>query len=229
MKGVPIIGVLGGTFDPVHLGHLEMAERSMACMGLEGLLLLPSAIPPHKSRPHLAPAGHRLEMLRLAIEALPDVGISTLELETGGVCYTIDTLRRLSQGDEAISPVFILGTDSLAEIQTWRDYRDIMREFDIAALDRPGNLLVDIAPRLPSEITSSLVIVPDGPGGPQLVQEMQPGRGGRIFHLPMAPNLVSSTRIRQLIAAGEPIEALVPLAVGRYIQRNALYRQEELR
>jgi nicotinate-nucleotide adenylyltransferase len=229
MKIDPIVGVLGGTFDPVHLGHLEIAKRSMACMGLEGLLLLPSAIPPHKSRPHLTPAGHRLEMLRLAIEGLPGIGISTLELESGGVCYTIDTLRMLSQGDDAISPLFILGTDSLAEIQTWRDYRDIMREFDIAALDRPGNLLVDIAPQLPPEITGTLVIVPDGPSGPQLVQELQPGRGGRIFHLPMAPHPVSSTQIRQLVAAGSPIEALVPPAVGRYIQRNALYRQEEPR
>jgi len=229
MNSAPIVGVLGGTFDPVHLGHLEMAERSMACMDLKGLLLMPAAIPPHKSRPHLTPAVHRLEMLRLAIEELPGISISTLELKSGGVCYTIDTLRRLSQGDEAIAPVFILGTDSLAEIQTWRDYRDIMQEFDIAALDRPGNLLVDIAPRLPSEITGSLVIVPDGPSGPQLVQELQPGRGGRIFHLPMAPHPVSSTQIRQLVAAGSPIEALVPPAVGRYIQRNALYRQEEPR
>jgi nicotinate-nucleotide adenylyltransferase len=229
MKGAAVTGVLGGTFDPVHLGHLEVAERSKACMGLEGLLLMPSAIPPHKSRPHLTPARHRLAMLRLAVKERPGIGISTLELDTGGVCYTIDTLRRLSQGGEAISPIFILGTDSLAEIQTWRDYRDIMREFDLAALDRPGNLLVDIAPRLPSEITASLVLVPDGPSGQRLVQELQPGRGGRIFHLPMAPNSVSSSRIRQLVAAGSSIEALVPPAVGRYIQRNALYRQEDPR
>jgi nicotinate-nucleotide adenylyltransferase len=229
MNATPVIGVLGGTFDPVHLGHLEMAERGIAGMGLEGLLLMPSAIPPHKSRPHLTAAGHRLEMLRLAIQERPGIGISKLELDTGGVCYTIDTLRRLGTGDEAISPVFILGTDSLAEILTWRDYRDIMREFDIAALDRPGNLLVDIAPRLPSEITGSLVIVPDGPRGPQLVRELQPGRGGRIFLLPMTPNPVSSSQIRELVAAGSSIEALVPPAVGKYIQRNGLYRQEEAR
>jgi len=227
MSATPAIGVLGGTFDPVHLGHLEMAERSISSMALAGLLLLPSSIPPHKSRPHLTPAEHRLEMLRLAIQGRPGMRISTLELDRGGVCYTIDTLRQLRSADEAASPVFILGTDSLAEIQTWRDYRDIMLEFDIAALDRPGSLLVDIAPRLPSEITGSLVIVPDGPGGPKLVRDMQPGRGGRIFHLPMKPVPISSSQIRKLVAAGSSIEALVPPAVAGYIQRNGLYLKEE--
>jgi len=229
MSAAPVIGVLGGTFDPVHLGHLEMAGRSIACMALEGLLLLPSSIPPHKSRPHLTPAEQRLEMLRLAIEEHPGLGISTLELDRGGICYTIDTLRQLSSGDDAIAPVFILGTDSLAEIRTWRAYREILREFDIAALDRPGNLLVDIAPRLPAEITGSLVIVPEGPRGPTLVRELQPGRGGRIFHLPIEPNPVSSSRIRRLVAAGASIEALVPPAVAGYIQRNGLYLKEEPR
>jgi nicotinate-nucleotide adenylyltransferase len=229
MSGDRVTGLLGGTFDPVHLGHLELADRSIACMGLDALLLLPSSIPPHKSRPHLTSGAHRVEMLRLAIEGRPRVGISTYELDRGGVCYTIETLRELSRGEAALTPVFILGTDSLSEIQTWRDYRDLLREFDLAVLDRPGSLLVDIFPLLPPEITASLVIVPDGPDGPKLVRELQPGRGGRIFHLPVEPNPVSSSMIRKRIAAGESIAALVTPAVGRYILENGLYRQEESR
>jgi nicotinate-nucleotide adenylyltransferase len=229
MSDQPVTGVLGGTFDPVHLGHLEMADSCIRSMALDGLLLMPSAIPPHKSRPHLTPADHRLAMLRLATRERSDIGISLLELETGGVCYTIDSLRRLSTGNEAITPIFVLGSDSLAEIQTWRDYRDILREFDLAVLDRPGNLLVDIAVRLPSELSGALVIVPEGPRGEELVRDLRPGRGGRIFHLPMRPYPVSSSQIRRLVAAGSNIETLVAPAVRRYIQRNCLYRQEEPR
>jgi GTP-binding protein len=225
----PAVGVLGGTFDPVHRGHLVMAERTLEAMKLEKLLLMPSSIPPHKSRPRLTTAEHRMAMLRLAIEGRPGLGICTVELETGGVCYTIDTLRRLRVGRSPIRPVFVLGTDSLAEITTWRDYRDLVDEFDLVAIDRPGMTLAELRPDLPPEIAGALVYVPEGVRGAEVLRERPPGSGGRIYHISVTPCPVSSSDIRAAAAAGQSLAGLVPPAVAGYIQENSLYRQEDRR
>ncbi len=226
-KTGPVVGVLGGTFDPVHLGHLAMAERTLEVLGLDSLLLLPSSIPPHKSRPRLTAVEHRLAMLRLALEERPGLGICTLETDSGGVCYTIDTLRRLRDGRSPIRPVFVLGCDSLAEITTWRDYRELIEEFDIVAIDRPGSTLDELRSHLPSEITEALVEIPDGLEGADCLRELPPGLGGRIYHISMTPCPVSSSEIRENAASGASLAGLVPPAVAGYIQENGLYRQED--
>jgi GTP-binding protein len=223
----PVVGVLGGTFDPVHVGHLAMAELTMEVMELESLLLLPSSIPPHKSRPRLTAAEHRLAMLRLALRDRAGLGICTVETERGGVCYTIDTLRQLRDGSSPIRPLFVLGGDSLAEITTWRDYRELIEEFDIVAIDRPGNTLAELRAALPTEIADALVEIPDGPHGAERLRENPPGRGGRIYHISMEPCPVSSSQVRKSAAAGESLASLVPPAVAGYIQENGLYRQED--
>jgi nicotinate-nucleotide adenylyltransferase len=225
----PVIGLLGGTFDPVHVGHLAMAERTLEALKLESLLLLPSSIPPHKSRPRLTAGEHRLAMLRLALEGRTGLGICPVELERGGVCYTIDTMRELRDGDPPIRPLFVLGTDSLAEITTWRDYRELIEEFDLVVIDRPGRTLAEFRAELPSEIAEALVDIPDGPQGAARLQESPPGRGGRIYHIAMTPCPVSSSEIRRSAAAGESLAGLVPPAVAGYIQKNGLYRQEDRR
>lgn len=223
----PVVGLLGGTFDPVHAGHLAMAVRTLQVLELESVLLLPSSIPPHKSRPRLTAAEHRLAMLRLALQDRAGLGICTVETDTGGVCYTIDTLRRLRDGNSPILPVFILGCDSLAEITTWRDYRELIEEFDLVAIDRPGSTLAELRADLPSEIADALVAIPDGTRGTDRLRESPPGRGGRIYHITMAPCPVSSSEIRRSAAAGESLAGLVPPAVAGYIQENGLYRQED--
>jgi GTP-binding protein len=218
----PVVGVLGGTFDPVHFGHLAMAEAAQRFLGLDRVLLLPSAIPPHKSRPRLTSAQHREAMLRLAVEGRPGMEVSTLELDSGEVCYTIDTLRRLRRGPPPCRPVFVLGTDSLLEIGTWRDHEGLMREFDLAAVDRPGSILQESRARLLEPAAQSLVELDEREPAASAPPDL--GSGGRIFHLRMAAHPVSSTEVRRLAAEGRSLDGLVPAAVARYIRSNDLYR-----
>jgi len=214
----PVVGVLGGTFDPVHVGHLAMAETALRALGLERVLLVPAAIPPHKSRPRMTSARHREAMLRLAVEDRPGLEVSTLELDSGEVCYTIDTLRRLRRGPPPCRPVFVLGMDSLLEIGTWRDYGDLIREFDLAVIERPGSTFRESGSRLIDSVADSLVELsgeePARPG---------PGAGGRVFLLPMVTISVSSTEVRRLAALGRSLDGLVPPVVDRYIRANDLY------
>lgn len=229
MSQPPVVGVLGGTFDPVHLGHLALATATRRALRLERVLLLPTAVPPHKSVPRLTAERHREAMLRLAIDGLDGLGISTLELETAGVCYTIDTLRRLREGPPSCRPLFVMGGDSLLDLHTWRDYRALLREFDLVVLDRPGALLLDLLQQIEPWIREAIREVPEEGIDTEAPEAELPGRGGRIFHIPIRPLAVSSTEIRRRAAEGRSLDGLVPDSVARYIRRNSLYRQEDQR
>ena len=225
MTGGPTVGVLGGTFDPIHLGHLAMAQTARQLLHLERVLLLPTAIPPHKSVPGLTAATHREAMLRLAVEDEEGLEVETAELDTGAVCYTIDTLRRLRRGPPPCRPVFVLGMDSLLEIETWRDHESLVGEFDLAVIDRDGEGPEDARRKLPRDIVERMVMLP----GTSLAADapQAPGPGERILHVPMTEVPVSSTRVRRLAARGQSLAGLVPPAVARYIRDNGLYRQED--
>ena len=215
------VGVLGGTFDPVHVGHLQIADEARDRLALSRTLLVPAARPPHKPQPELSPAHHRLAMLRLAIEGRPGVEISMLELERSAVGFTIDTLRLIRDGVPSRNPVFILGRDSLGQITTWRDWTELLSEFDLAVIDRSEERAEEA--ELSPEVTRRLVRLADGAAR----EVPDPGRGGRIFRLPVRPIPVSSSRIRELARTGRDITGLVPPGVARYIQRTGLYTEEE--
>jgi len=218
------IGVLGGTFDPVHEGHLRIAGEAARRLGLSRTLLMPAALPPHKTSKDVGPAHHREAMLRLAIEGRSGLEISTLELHSGRVCFTIDSLRRLRDGRPPCRPVFILGMDSVREIVTWKDWRDLIGEFDLAAFDRP-----DHDPSsdhgLHAEVAARIVTAPTPPD--RVPESWEVGRGGRIFKLPTSPIPVSSSAIRARARAGLDLGRLVPPTVARYIHDSSLYRQEK--
>lgn len=220
MTRPPALGVLGGTFDPVHLGHLEIARRARSAAGLARVLLVPSAVPPHKRRARLAPARDREAMLRLAVAGVPGLEVSTIELDTRGVCYTIETLRRLRLGPPAASPVFILGMDSLVDLETWKDFRDLIREFDLIAVDRPGR-----PPVLAPEIAGAVVPLPDG--APGALPALELGRGGRIFRVGGPPIPISSSDVRAKAASGADLDGLVPPGVAGYISSKGLYELGE--
>jgi nicotinate-nucleotide adenylyltransferase len=226
-QAAPVIGVLGGTFDPVHRGHLSMAETALRVLGLERVLLLPTAIPPHKTVPHLTAGPHRAAMLRLALEGRDGLELCTLELDTGRVCYTIDTLRRLRMGPPPSRPVFVLGADSLVEIETWREHEALRREFDLAVIDRPGSPLGDGRLLLADASVTPIIDLSAEPGLHGGRSMVSPGTGGRIFRLPMDPDPVSSSEVRRAAAAGGDLADLVPAAVARYIRANRLYEKEE--
>lgn len=224
-----VVGVLGGTFDPVHLGHIHAATWVRKVLPARRVFLIPCATPPHKNRPRLSSAGHRVAMLRLATEGLDWLEVRTLEVDRGGVSYTIDTLRALVKGSPPLRPIFILGMDALREIHTWRSHTDLIREFDLVAVDRPGGSLETVQGQLEAEVASRLVAVSCQEGAAARLEDPPPGDGGRIYHLPILPVPVSSSQVRARVGAGASLDGLVPLSVARYIQDQELYQQEEPR
>ncbi len=212
------VGILGGSFDPVHRGHVALAEHARLRLGLERVLLLPCADPPHKPDRRLAARFHRLEMLYLAIEDRPGLAICTYEIARGGVRYTIDTLRALKA--EGLSPVFLCGSDALADVATWHDHEALLREFDFGVVARigPSGSAGEIdAP----EIVMRRVRPLPPPGASDA------GAGGRVFPIDTRVPAVSSRAIRSAFRAHESIGSLVPARVGRYIQRCRLYAENE--
>jgi nicotinate-nucleotide adenylyltransferase len=217
-------GVLGGTFDPVHLGHVHAARCVRRTFGLAEVLLVPSAVPPHKSRPGMAAAEHRLEMARLAARGERWLSVSTIELDRGGVSYTIDTMEELLTRRPLDHALFVLGVDAFLELRTWRTPEALVRKFDLVVVDRPGSALPDGAPD--AELASLLQPVPFAAGaGRPLLAEPRPEEG-RIFRLEIPHVDVSSSLVRRRAAEGAPLLGLVPPAVARYIHEQGLYVME---
>lgn len=216
-----IVGVLGGTFDPVHLGHLHASDQVARVFSLRRVLLVPCASPPHKDPSEILPATHRLAMLHLAVERREGLEVSTLELDRGGTSYTIDTLRALRAN---FAVVFLLGMDALLELPTWHRHDLLLREFDLVAVDRPRGSGNGAPPRLGEEMSRRVVPVPCRVGAGVTAAEDPPGKGGRIYHLTIPPLAVSSSEVRARAAASLPLDGLVPFEVARYIQEQGLYR-----
>jgi nicotinate-nucleotide adenylyltransferase len=227
VEHLPVVGVLGGTFDPVHAGHLHAAETVRLVFALPRVLLVPCAVPPHKSRPDLTPAGHRVAMLRLAVQGFPGLEVGDLEVVRGGISFTFDTLLSLASGPAAVRPLPILGMDALREIGTWHRHTDLLREFDVVAVDRPSEEtgLAD----LPPFVTARIVPIACEPGAGAAEEEGRTGAGGRIYRVPIPPVPISSSDVRARAAAGRPLAGLVPVEVARYIQVHELYRKEARR
>jgi len=191
------LGLLGGSFNPVHNAHLAMARAAMEAFGLERVLFLPTGNPPHK-RAGLADKQHRLRMVELATEGCPGFGTSDLEVRRQGTTYTVDTLRILRQRWPGASLWYIVGADTLLELFTWREMDAVLALCGFIVCTRPGWLeeaVEDCARRLRE-------------------------RGGKIHPLHMPGLDISSTMIRREL---EHTQALVPPAVWRYLREHRLY------
>jgi nicotinate-nucleotide adenylyltransferase len=199
------IGILGGTFDPPHVGHLWLATLAADAIGLDRVLFMPAAQPPHKSELHVTSAAERLLMARLAIAGNDGFELTLIELERAGPSYTIDSvveLRRL-YGDEA-ELYLLMAADSLAQIDSWRQPDELLERIEWVVGPRPG------------------VALPDR----STLEDRFGGRASRI-HLLDGPSLdVSSTEIRERVAAGHAISYLVPRGVEDLIVDRGLYRRE---
>jgi nicotinate-nucleotide adenylyltransferase len=198
------VGVLGGTFDPPHIGHLWLATLAADGLGLGHVLLMPAARPPHKGRRAISNAADRVMMTRLAIGGDPGLDLSLVEMERPGPSYTIDSLAQLHAhlGSE-VGLVLIMAADSFAEIDTWREPDRLLELAEWAVGPRPGSPMPD----------------------PGALRERYGARASRI-HLLEGPSLdVSSSEIRARVAAGRPIRYLVPRAVEELIVSRGLYRR----
>lgn len=201
------IGVLGGSFNPVHVGHLMMAQGAVDALNLEKVLFVPAGHPPHKDLATLADATHRLRMLRLAIEGNSRFEASEIELRRQGPSYTIDTMRHLRQEyGEGCGLYFIIGADSIQELPLWKDVATLVLLCKIVPLSRPGERSGDEIQHLAQAV------------GEQNARELL----GRLLRIPLVD--VSSSDIRRRIAAGLSIRYLVPEPVRLYIEENHLYR-----
>lgn len=198
--------IMGGSFDPIHLGHLVVAERAAEELGAGRVLFVPCCVPPHKEADGLTPARHRLRMIELAIRGNPRFRASDIEIRRGGVSYTVETIAELRRRYGAGARIFFLiGADSLAEIHTWREHRALLRACTVATVGRPG---FD-----PGGWTGA------GSGlSRREVSELKK----RIVCAPLVG--ISSTEIRRRRREGRSIRYLVPEAVERYIAAHGLYR-----
>ncbi|MFH0907898.1 MAG: nicotinate-nucleotide adenylyltransferase [bacterium] len=203
------IGIFGGTFNPVHLGHLVMAQDAFEQFSLSRVLFLPASTPPHKAGPHVASAEHRLAMLRLAVEPDPRFEVCEEEIRRSGVSYTIDTIRHLKEHDPGAALFFIIGSDTLRELHTWKDIHTLLELCDFVTLARPG-FAVD-------NLTSAQLRIKD-PWPERLARNVILG------HLVE----LSSTDIRIAAEHGRSIRYLVPEPVERYIRDTRLYQSQEI-
>ena len=194
------IGILGGTFDPIHHGHLVIAEEAREALGLERVLLVPAASPPHKpGRPVTDPV-HRLAMAELAIAGNPAFAVSRLEVDRGGTSYTVDTLGALL-AEGIHEPWFILSAEALAGLPGWHDPDRILELCRLAVVPRGGY----------------------EPLGPDWVAEHFPGRERRVTFLPAPLLPISGSVVRRRASAGRSVRYLVPDAVAAYIASHHLY------
>jgi nicotinate-nucleotide adenylyltransferase len=199
------LGLFGGSFDPVHYGHLLLAECSRETLRLDEVWLIPAAIPPHKQARERAPAKARVEMLELALAGHEQIKASRIEIDRGGVSYTLDTLEAVKQLQPTATLFFLMGADSLRDLPTWREPRRIC-ELAIAAVVRRGG-----AAEADFSVLAPLV-------SPERMAEIRSAQ----VEMPLIE--LSSTDLRQRVASGKSLRYRTPRAVEKYIETQGLYR-----
>ncbi len=215
-------GLFGGTFDPVHLAHLAAAEGVADRLGLDRVLFIPSAVPPHRRAPHASPE-HRLAMTGMAVAGNPRFEACDVELRRGGASYSIDTLDELRRRWPNDMFYFIIGSDAFRDVASWKDPVRLFELARFAVLPRPGIPLDPAAVRLPP----GLALEPDPSGGaPDGVRRYRVGAGGEILLVDVPALAVSASDIRARIAGGRSIRYLVPDGVIDHIARHGLYRPD---
>lgn len=212
------IGILGGTFDPIHLGHLRSAEEICQELDLEKVYLIPSASPPHKTNEAVTPFRHRLAMTRLAANMSPCLEAVDLEGRRPGHSYSIETLRELHRmvGPD-VEIFFILGMDAFLEIGTWKEYEHLFDYAHFIIITRPGFETVSLR-----EAVSNLGMgIERESASPELFTAPS-GKTVRVVNTTLMD--ISSTRIREMVRDNRSIRFLVPEDVGIYIAKNGFYR-----
>jgi len=217
-KPPPRLGLFGGTFNPIHYGHLRAAEEVAEALALRQVWFLPAAQPPHKTAAAVTPFEMRLAMARLAVGRHPRLVVSDFEGRRPGKSYSIETLRQLREeiGD-ATELYFILGLDAMLEIATWKDYRELFTLSHFVVLDRPGSDRSGLAEVLRREVQGEFRSLPGAAG-------FEHPSGYRVLFQDTTRLDISATQIRRLVREKRSIRYLLPEGVRRFIVKNRLYR-----
>lgn len=212
------IGLFGGTFDPIHWGHLRSAEEVSESFGLHKVYFIPAAVPPHKRGRTTTPAHHRLQMVRLAVAKNPKFAVSTVEIDRPGVSYSIETVRefaaRLTPAD---SLYFIIGLDAFREIGSWNDFAGLFRLCNFIVTSRPGSKERD--PLKGTGVAVKKLFCYDFRR-----RNFRHHSGTRVYFDELTDIAISASEIRALVKQGKSIRYLLPTAVEHYIHRHGLYR-----
>jgi nicotinate-nucleotide adenylyltransferase len=210
------VGILGGTFDPIHYGHIGVAEAAVAALGLSRMDVVTANVPPHRRQPVASPF-QRYAMVVLAIGHRLGWRASDMELRLEGPSYTSDTLARyLERGYQHAELFFVIGADAFADIATWHDYPHILDAANFAVVSRPGLSVTALADRLPA-------LAPRMTRAPFVVSRTSDTSDTLIFLIDAPTPDVSGTAIRARREAGESIDGLVPPFVQQYIEQHGLY------
>lgn len=198
------LGILGGTFDPIHIGHLRIAEAIYERIALEQIIFIPAFVPPHKVGQDYAPAEHRYAMTELAVKPYTYFTVSDMELRRSGVSYTIDTLRELRQIYPDKELYFIIGADSVAQLHTWNSINEMLQLATFVAAGRPGyeGVMEEVVHHLGAVAAERIM----------------------LLHTPEYD--ISSTEIRTRLHEGASLAGLVPQAVEQYINAHNLYQRQ---
>lgn len=200
------VGVLGGTFDPIHIGHLVLAEQAREQLALGEVLFVPAGDPWRKAGRRITPAGDRVAMVELAIAGNPAFHVCRIEVERPGPSYSVETLARLAAERPEAELYFILGEDALFDLPNWKDPAGIVSLARIAVAARGPGSRLDALP-------------------PERLERLVPGLGARFVRVEMPAIGVSATDLRERVRRGATVRYLVPEAVERYIRERGLYRE----
>ena len=210
------IGLMGGTFNPVHLAHLRIAEEAREVCALDRVLFIPSADPPHKPLSGVVSFEQRCEMVRRAIGGNPFFEISDIEGKREGKSYSIDTIAVFRHMHPADELYFIIGSDSFRELGLWHRYPDILRSSNLIVVERPGSTFTDPLALLPRDVRHEMQYFP-------IPNRLVHAAGTFVQFFTGCPLNISSSEIRRLVAAGQSITYLVPPEVETYIKQQRIY------
>lgn len=213
------VGLFGGTFNPIHAGHIRAVQSVQERFCLNKVLFIPSFIPPHKESPDIASPHDRLRMVELAVAGIPAFLSSSIEINAQEKSYSIITLNKIRKFYPQAWLFFILGLDAFLEIETWRDYENVLEMCHFIVVSRPGFSFEKVRAVLKEKFHHR---IHDIAGGEEIVEELFSRFS--IFLLPIPALDISASEIRRRLREGEPITGMVPQAVEDYIEKRKLYQ-----
>jgi len=214
------IGILGGSFDPIHLGHLRCAEEVREAFALDVVAFVPANRPPHKPDRRLADGRQRLAMAAVAVAGNPAFYASRLEIDRGGISYSIDTLETMAASERDAELYFIVGVDAFGEIQTWKDAARLFGLASVVVTNRPPHATGSSIEHLPVAAQQAFCYDPG-------TLSYRHRSGTRLYFHSITALDISATALRERVRRGESIRYLVPPEVEQYIRERGLYRSGE--